>query len=331
MRHLPVAAGLIVAAGLLIVAPDQVLALASAPSKSPSVIPESTSAEPRSARFDVTGPNGSGNVQLGQPLELSMTLSGIDLESTPIVAICESAHFESQIVPLKHDPHSSAMKATATFRPVASDQLTSRPQVSRLHVTFARSTETKFERLMTRVMYLTMNSSLPARDEPASLTTNQDQPNEPDLAANQAEPLPSAIPLVGEEVAEEDLLPSRSVHPTPAYWDQVRNLLNQSWNRATNQLSVPVSPQTVLMHFRLYPGGHAQLLQIADGSGTADLDQAGIRAIADVQPFPPFPLGMGNEPIDIQVRLQTGSQVGVREFRTSSLRQLGRTISAPNY
>lgn len=325
----PAATCLIVVAGLLSVISYQDPAHANTQSASLPVTPQAVSSEHQWATFDFSSSNTSGNVQLGQPLELSITLGGMPPDPMPFVAICESAQFESQIVPLKPDPSSPVMKATTTLAPVAQDRLSLGPHVARLHVTFARSTETKFERVMTRIVYLTMGHSKPAGDEYASLTTNQDQPSESDLAAGQAEPVLDAIPLGSDQLVEEDLLPFRSAQPTPAYWHQVRDLLNRSWNRATLSMPPSSSHQTVQVQFRLYPGGQAQLMQIADGSGTSEIDQAGIHAIADAQPFPPFPVGVGNEPIDIHVRLQTGSKAGVRDFRTGSPQKLGRTITAP--
>jgi hypothetical protein len=279
--------------------------------------------------FDFAGSNGSGNLKLGQPLELSITLGGVPPDLMPFVAICESAHFESQIVTLKPDPSSPVLKATTTLVPVAQDRPSLGSHVSRLHVTFARSTEKKFERVMTRIVYLTMGDTKLAGDERASLATNQEQPSESDLAAGQAEPTLDAIPLGNDQLVEEDLLPFRSAQPTPAYWRQIRDLLNRSWNRATGHMPTALSPQTLQVQFRLYPGGRAQLLQIADGSGASEIDRAGIQTIADAQPFPPFPLGVGNEPIDIHVRLQTGSKSGVRDFRTGTPQKSGRTSSAP--
>ncbi|MBK9308042.1 MAG: TonB C-terminal domain-containing protein [Nitrospira sp.] len=331
----PVLTRLMVVVGLLSTPLYQAPARASVQSQPRPATPQAVSAEPQWATFDITGSNGSGSLQIGQPLELSITLGGTPHDSMPIVAICESAHFESQIVTLKPEPSALVMNATTTLVPVAHDRLSPAPHVSRLHVTFARSTDTKFERVLTRIIYLTMGDTTPAGDDQASLTTHQDPPIAPpseiDPAAGHAEPLPGAIPLVSEEVVEEDLIPSRSTQPTPGYWDQVRDLLNRGWTRATGHMPASSFPHTVHMQFRLYPGGHAQLLEIADGSGITEIDQAGIRAIADAQPFPPFPLGVGIEPIEIHVRLQTGSQSGVGDFRTSTPQQLGRTISAPKH
>jgi hypothetical protein len=328
---IPAAVGLIVIAGLLGVASYQSPAQASRPSEPRPGTAQAVSVEQPWATLDFAGSNDSGNLEIGQPLELSMTLGGMAEATTPFVAICESAHFESQIVPLTPDPRLPVMKATTTLAPIAHNRLSPGPHVSRLHVTFARSTETKFERVMTRIVYLTLGDTKPGRDEPASPTPKPDVPSEDDLAAGQTEPVLDAIPLSSDQLMEEDLLPFRSAQPTPAYWRQVRDLLNQGWSRATGNLPASLAHQTVQVQFRLYPGGRAQLLQIADESGSSEIDQAGIQAITESQPFPPFPLGVGKEPIDIHVRLQTGSKAGIQDFRTGTLRQPERTSNASKH
>ncbi|MDH4301771.1 MAG: TonB family protein [Nitrospira sp.] len=324
----PTARRLIVVAGLLGVAQYQAPVHANAQAEPRPVLSQTFASEEQWVTFDFVGSNVSGNLQLGQPLELSITLGGVAPDPMPFVAICESAHFESQIVTFKSDPASPVMKATTTLAPVTHDQLSPSQKVFRLHVTFARSTETKFERVMTRIVYLTLGDTKPAVEEQTSLTTKQDQPSERDLAADQAEPTLDAIPLGNDQLMEEDLLPSRSAQPTPVYWRQVRDLLSRSWNRTALTMPHSSPQQTVNVQFRLYPGGRAQLMQVADGSGASEIDQAGIQAIADAQPFPPFPMGVGNEPIEIRVQLQTGSKAGVRDFRTGTSQKPERRADA---
>ncbi len=325
----PTARPLIVVAGLLSVILYQAPVYANAQAEPRPVLSQTFASEKQWVTFDFAGSNGSGNLRLGQPLELSITLGGVAPDPMPFVAICESTHFESQIVTLKPDPTSPAMKATTTLVPVTQDQLSPRQKFFRLHVTFARSTETKFERVMTRIVYLTMDHPMVAGDNHALPTANPDQPSERDFAAHQAESTLDAIPLGNDQLVEEDLLPPRSAQPTPAYWHQVRDLLNRSWNRIAPAIPHSSLQQTVHVQFRLYPDGRAQLMQVADGSGVSEIDQAGIQAIADAQPFPPFPMGVGNEHIEIQVRLQTGSEAGVRDFHTGTPQKPERTVTAP--
>lgn len=325
----PAATRLLVVVVLWGVASYQGPVEASTPSESGPVTLQAVASEQQWATFDFAGSHDSGNLRPGQPLELSITLGGMPPDPMPFVAICESAHFESQIVPLEPDSRSSVLKATTTLVPVAENRLSLGSHVSRLHVTFARSTEKKFERVMTRIVYLTMGDTKLAGDERASFATNQEQPSERDLVVGQSEPTRDAIPLGSDQLVEEDLLPFRSAQPTPAYWRQVRDLLNRSWNRATLNMPPSSSPQIMRVQFRLYPGGHVQLLQIADGSGASEIDRAGIQAIADAQPFPPFPLSVGTEPIEIHVQLQTGSKAGVRDFRTGTPQKPGQTRRAP--
>ncbi len=325
----PTARRLIIVAGLLGVTVYQAPVHANAQAEPRPVLFQTFASEEQWVTFDFVGSNVSGNLQLGQPLELSMTLGGVAPDPMPLVAICESAHFESQIVTFKSDPASPVMKATTTLAPVTHDQLSPSQKFFRLHVTFARSTETKFERVMTRIVYLTLGDTKPAGEEQTSLTTKQDQISERDLAVDQAEPTLDAIPLGNDQLLmEEDLLPSRSVQPIPVYWRHVRDLLSRSWNRTALTMPHSSPQQTVHVQFRLYPGGRAQLMQVVDGSGASEIDQAGIQAIADAHPFPPFPLGVGNEPIEIRVQLQTGSKAGVRDFRTGTPQKPERRANA---
>jgi len=325
----PTARRLIVVAGLLSVTSYQPAVYANAQAETRPVLSQTFASEKQWVTFDFAGSNGSGNLKLDQPLELSITLGGVTPDAMPFVAICESAYFESQIVTLKPDPTSPVMQATTTLVPVTQGQLSPGQNFFRLHVTFARSTETKFERVMTRIVYLTVDHPMVAGNNHALPTANPDQPSERDLAADQAEPTLDAIPLGNDQLVEEDLLPLRSAQPTPAYWHQVRDLLNRSWNRTALTMPQPSPQQTLHVQFRLYPGGRAQLMQVANGSGVSEIDQAGIQAIVDAQPFPPFPMGVGNEPIEIQVQLQTGSKAGVRDFRTGTPQKLERTVNAP--
>ena len=43
------------------------------------------------------------------------------------------------------------------------------------------------------------------------------------------------------------------------------------------------------VRFKLLPNGRAQLIQIEKGSGAREIDEAGIYAVINAQPFLPFP------------------------------------------
>jgi hypothetical protein len=58
----------------------------------------------------------------------------------------------------------------------------------------------------------------------------------------------------------------------------------------------------------MYPNGRAQLIQIEKGSGSREINEAGIYAVVHAQPFPPFPENVGSEPVDVHVRMRTGAR-----------------------
>ena len=76
------------------------------------------------------------------------------------------------------------------------------------------------------------------------------------------------------------------------------------------------SSETVRVRFKLYPSGRAQLIHIEKGSGVREIDEAGIYAIVNAQPFPPVPGDVGDEPIDVHVRMRTGARAKTRDVQS---------------
>ena len=68
------------------------------------------------------------------------------------------------------------------------------------------------------------------------------------------------------------------------------------------------------VHFKLFPNGRAQLIEIEKGSGARDIDEAGIYAVVNAQPFLPFPSELGKDAVDVHIRMRTGSRGQSREF-----------------
>src|SRR5215217_5239866 len=116
----------------------------------------STFSGKRWVTFDLTGSDGSGDIQTGKPLELSIAIGGVAQGHAPMVAICESVLFERQMVTLEPDQESMVMRATAALEPIPAGKLSIRPKVARVQVTFARAQKDKFERVMTRIVYVTL-------------------------------------------------------------------------------------------------------------------------------------------------------------------------------
>ncbi|MCP9450429.1 MAG: hypothetical protein NNA21_10280, partial [Nitrospira sp.] len=60
--------------------------------------------------FDFGGVDGSEDIRLDKPLELSFMLNGTVKGRVPMVAVLDSLHFERQVVPLEPDPLSKKLR-----------------------------------------------------------------------------------------------------------------------------------------------------------------------------------------------------------------------------
>jgi TonB family protein len=276
---------------------------------SPSNATQPVSPGSRWVAFDFAGLDASGDIRIGSPLKISLTLYGAVQGHTPLVAICESIHFERQIVTMEPGSRSMEMHATAILEPIAPGKLSLFPKVARIQVTFARAqTDRKLERVMKRIVYVTLGAPA-SQSNPADLPPphlyelGEEDTGDDDIA-------PTATPIADNSLAEENLLPLPAPEPGPgpAYWQHVSTLLSQSWSRTAHQVRHAPSSEVVHVRFRMYPNGRAQLIQIEKGSGSREINEAGIYAVVDAQPFPPFPESVGSEPVDVHVRMRTGAR-----------------------
>jgi TonB family protein len=273
------------------------------------VVSQNSSSGKRGVTFDFAHPEALGDIQLGKPLELSIALSGMAQGHAPLVAICESILFQRQVVALEPDPLSITMKATATLEPIPQGKLSMSPKVARVQVTFARPQKEKFERVMTRIVYVTLGKQEPVSDtsEPSLPPSGEELHGED---ASQDEVQPDVNPIAGGLVLEEDLLPLPTPGQGRAYWQHISDLLSQSWSRNVRRVRHSPSSETVRVRFRMYPSGRAQLIQVEKGSGSREINEAGIYAVVHAQPFPPFPDDAGTEPVEVHVRMWTGGKAG---------------------
>jgi TonB family protein len=284
----------------------------------------------RRVAFDFAGLDASGDIRVGNPLKLSLTLYGTVQGYTPLIAICESIHFEQQIVTMEPDSRSKEMHATAILEPIAPGKLSVSPKVARIQVTFARAqTGKKPERVMKRIVYVTLGTSVPQSNHDDLPPPRLYEPGEEDTSDDDLPP--EGTPIADNSLAEENLLPlpPPGPGPGPAYWQHISALLSQSWGRAAHQVRHAPSSETVHVRFRMYPNGRAQLIQIEKGSGSREINEAGIYAVVDAQPFPPFPENVGSEPVDVHVRMRTGARLGARDVRPASIPPTQRPNTAP--
>jgi len=277
----------------------------------------------RWAAFDFADSDAAGTIQVGRPLRLAITLGGVAQGHDPLVAVCESVHFQRQTVPLEADTVSMVMRGTANLEPILGGKLSLGPRVARVQVTFARSRKDKLERVLTRIVYVTLGTQEPVND-----SSEPPLPGSEDLRGEdtgQEEVQPDVVPISNGVVLEEDLLPLPTPGQGQAYWQQISQLVSRSWSRHARRVRQSPSSETVRVRFRLYPSGRAQLIQIEKGSGAREIDEAGIHTVVQAQPFPPFPDEVGSDPIDVHVRMRTGARP-VKEIRSIA----NSTTPSPN-
>jgi TonB C terminal len=58
------------------------------------------------------------------------------------------------------------------------------------------------------------------------------------------------------------------------------------------------------------------LVEIEKGSGAREIDEAGIHAVVNAQPFPPFPPELGEDAVDVHVRMRTGLRAKKRDVQS---------------
>ncbi len=266
--------------------------------------------------FDFPGSNQSGEAHTGKPLELSITVGGVPQSSLPLLAVCESVYFQRQTVTMQPDSSSMTMKATAMLEPIPAGKLSVSPKVARVQVTFGRMREeNKLERIMSRTVYVTLGKPEPIVDTHIPLPHNKEELVDGDLAPDHDEVQPDVAPLAAGPVIEEDLVPLPAQNRPRSYWQQVSHLVGKSWSRTVSRVRHSLSSETVGVRFRLYPGGRAQLIQIEKSSGAREIDEAGIHAIAQAQPFPPFPNHIGSEPVTVHIQMRTSPKHNNQQSR----------------
>jgi len=259
----------------------------------------------RWAQFELSQAESVGDPQTGKPVTLTILLGGVTAGSAAVVATCESIVFQSQTVTLEPDAESMALKGTVTLEPIPLSRTSVPPKVARIQVTFARSRQDKLERFMRRVVYVTMDHSDPVIEESEAPPVRPEESWQgEDVILDEAQP--AVEPVSTGTLAEEDLVPFPSPGEGKAYWQHVSLLISRSWARQVRGIRRAPSSETVKVRFKMFPTGRAQLIEIEKGSGAREIDEAGIYAVVNAQPFLPFPSELGEEPVDVHIRMRTG-------------------------
>ena len=255
-----------------------------------------------------------GDLQTGKPVTLSIVLGGMTVGVNPVVATCESTVFQSHTVTLEPDAESMVFKGTVTLEPILMSRTSVPHKAARVQITFSRSRQDRLEPFMRRVVYVTMGLFDPAKENGELSPVRPEESQSEDVVLDEVQP--AVDPVSTGAVAEEDLVPFASPGEGKAYWQQVSHLISQSWARQTRGIRRAPSSETVKVRFKMFPNGRAQLIEIEKGSGARAIDEAGIYAVVNAQPFLPFPGELGEDAVDVHVRMRIGSRARSREVQS---------------
>jgi TonB family protein len=277
----------------------------------------------RWVQFELSQAESMGDPQTGKPVTLTIFLRGVPSDTTPVVATCESTAFRSHTVTLEPDAESMALKGTVTLEPILMSRTTVPPRAARVQVTFARSRQEKLERFMQRVVYLTMDPVEPPSENNESPPDRQEESQSDNVILQEVQS--DVEPVAADALAEEDLVPFPSSGEGEAYWQYVSRLISRSWARQARGIRHRPSSETVKVRFKLFPNGRAQLIEIEKGSGVREIDEAGIYAVVNAQPFLPFSSELGEDAVDVHIRMRTGSRGQSRGVQSVGIRSTGKS------
>ncbi len=284
--------------------------------------PGSPATPKRWVQFDLIGADADGVVSVNQSVELAVVLGGVPSGSDPVVAVFDTPWFKRRVIPMMPDSLPMTLRGSVVLEPHPRGATSVPPKAARIQVTFARFRNMKLDRIMTRVVYVTLGRPEAAaqRDTMATAEVEKDAADASQDDA-QLEVQPDVTPMANALISEEDLLPLPTPDEGNAYWQEVSRLISRSWShRMRHQRQIPAQ-ETVRVRFRMYASGHAQLIEIERGSGAREIDEAGIQAIVQAEPFPPFPEELGAEAVDVHVRMRTGFHSAVKNVQSPKRRR----------
>lgn len=276
----------------------------------------------RWAQFELSQAESMGDPQTGKSVTLTIVLGGVPMGMTPVVATCESIVFQAQTVTLEPDAESMVLKGQVTLEPILMSRTSVPPRAARVQVTFARSRQDILEPFMRRIVYVTIDSLEPVKETSELPSVRPDESQSEDVILDEVQP--AVDPVSTGALAEEDLVPFPSPGEGTAYWQQVSHLISRSWARQVRGIRRAPSSETVKVRFKMFPNGRAQLIEIEKGSGAREIDEAGIYAVINAQPFLPFPSELGEGAVDVHVRMRTGSRGRSREVQSIGSRSTSK-------
>ncbi len=293
--------------------------------------PSATPVTPkRWAQFELVSTEADGSVQVGKDVVLSVTLGGLPSGAESVMAIIESAGFQSQTVSLSEDGTPAVYQGTAILEPNSTlkSRTTVHPKAVRVRVSFARAKITGLEEFLKRDLYVTIGDRPP--DEAEAVVPPGPLAESPDADAAAVQQATEHVLAVNATIEEEDLLPLPAPGESKAYWKQVSDLISRNWSRQIRSIRRAPSSETVRVHFKMYASGVAQLIQLEKSSGARDVNDAGLQTIIHAQPFPPIPPDVGGDIVDVHVRMRTGAKVSSRDVQMTVDKKTSKPPAPPS-
>ncbi len=284
----------------------------------------SSSLAKRWVEFELSQAESTRDPQTGKPVTLTIFLGGETAGMTSVVATCESIAFQTQTVTLEPNAEARALKGTVTLEPILMSRTSVPLRAARVQVTFfSQSRQGKPERFMRQVVYVTMDHLEPANETSELPPVRPEKPLSEDIILDEEKP--AVEPVSAGALAEEDLVPTASQGEEKAYWQNVSYLISQSWARLIRGIRREPSGEAVKVRFKMFPNGRAQLIRIEKGSGAREIDEAGIYAVINAQPFPPVPSELGEDVADVHIRMRTGGRERSHEAQPGGSLSIGKS------
>lgn len=276
----------------------------------PTTAPPQKSIPKRSLSFTLDNDSVTGTIPFGTELSLGVLLTGGAPTTDSLVAVVEGPALDKIMVPMEPMDTPSQWKAVVPIKPRPLGYTSVRPKALRVRVTVFQSKPSGLQRLIGRSAYLTM-----AHDQPElpTSTGGDGEKLEPDVelvvaqTSSGEEIQPDVAPVANALIAEEDLRPLPESRGQQAYWKEIARLISRSWGQKIRYVKgLNTARETVRVRFRMHANGEAQLIQVERTSGVRDVDEAGLLAIVHAHPFPSFRENMGDDAVDVHVRMRTG-------------------------
>jgi len=211
-------------------------------------------------------------------------------------AIVRSPAVPRRLVPLRPEAERRELSATVRLDLDHAGTAVGRAAVP-IEFTFARMRALSLTPVFSRTIYITLGAAS-AGGPPAA---------QPPVAG---EPVDHAGPrpvTPGDGIREEPLEAVSAIAQGPVYWKQIERRIRQSWQEQIAPYRKPGGRRSLRVQFRLYPDGHAQLVQIERSSGDERLDAAGLQAVVAAHPFPPLSGGSPDPHVDVHIDLREGN------------------------